>query len=195
MSPRTKEQYEFIRQEKKELILNTALKLFAEKGYESTSISTIAREAKISKGLIYNYFESKEALLLEILNQGIDEILSIFDTNKDGVLEADELKYFIEEMFRILKEERELWKLYYSISFQPTVFSLLEPKIEEFYQSISELLFNYFEQMGFENPKTEMLLFGALMDGISIDYVMKPDLFPMVEVKQEIIRKYCNKQN
>ncbi|MDR1542801.1 MAG: TetR/AcrR family transcriptional regulator, partial [Prevotellaceae bacterium] len=61
--PRTQVQYEKIRNEKRQLIKQTALSLFAENGYETTSISEIAKKAGISKGLMYNYFTSKEELL------------------------------------------------------------------------------------------------------------------------------------
>ena len=68
MSPRTEKQFEEIRVSKKALIQETALELFATKGYHSTSISMIARTAGISKGLLYNYYESKEDLLNEMLS-------------------------------------------------------------------------------------------------------------------------------
>ena len=47
-------------------ILKTALKLFSQKGYYATSIDDITREAGISKGLIYNYFKSKEEIFFEL---------------------------------------------------------------------------------------------------------------------------------
>jgi len=51
MSPRTEKQFERIRSEKVKLITETALRLFAMHGYEATSVSMIAREAGISKGV------------------------------------------------------------------------------------------------------------------------------------------------
>jgi AcrR family transcriptional regulator len=45
-----------IRSDKRDLLKNAALKLFAGKGYHATSISQIAIEAGISKGLMYNYY-------------------------------------------------------------------------------------------------------------------------------------------
>ena len=57
MAPRTEEQYKEIRQEKRQLIMNTALELFALHGYESTTINQIAKNANISKGLLYNYLK------------------------------------------------------------------------------------------------------------------------------------------
>ena len=58
--PRTPEQFEKIREEKRNHIMEVALECFANEGYHSTSISKIAKSAGISKGLIYNYFELNE---------------------------------------------------------------------------------------------------------------------------------------
>jgi AcrR family transcriptional regulator len=53
--------------EKERLIIETAMKLFATKGFNATSIQEIATECGISKGAFYLHFKSKEALLLSIL--------------------------------------------------------------------------------------------------------------------------------
>ena len=48
-------------------ILNSAKKLFLELGYKSTTIQSIATESGISKGAVYLYFKSKEAILCDPL--------------------------------------------------------------------------------------------------------------------------------
>lgn len=55
-------------EERKREMIETAMKLFATKGYESTSMSDIAREMNVVPGLCYRYFKSKEALYHEALN-------------------------------------------------------------------------------------------------------------------------------
>src|SRR5215471_6042730 len=50
-------------------ILDAATKVFAKKGFHSTTIKDIAREAGIADGTIYNYFENKMALMLGILDR------------------------------------------------------------------------------------------------------------------------------
>ena len=191
MSPRTEKQFEEIREEKRQLIMETAMELFALHGYESTSISQIARKANISKGLLYNYFESKEELLETILNTGIDELLEVFDPNKDGVLEVPEMEFFLTETFRIIKEHRNFWKLYMSISLQTSVFKLIEKRIEELYVPLTKMTVDYFKTAGFKNPVTEAVIFGSLLDGITMDYVMKPDMFPLDDIRDELINRYC----
>lgn len=49
-------------EERRHEILDTAMRLFYEKGYEKTSITDIAREIGIAQGLCYRYFPSKESL-------------------------------------------------------------------------------------------------------------------------------------
>jgi TetR/AcrR family transcriptional regulator len=49
-------------------LLNVALQLFAQKGFESTSVREIASAAKVTKPTIYYYFKSKEGLYLELLD-------------------------------------------------------------------------------------------------------------------------------
>ena len=61
--------------EKKELILQTALRLFSEQGYEATPTNRIAKEAGVSEGLIFRHFENKEGLLSAILALGEIRIL------------------------------------------------------------------------------------------------------------------------
>jgi len=103
MSPRTEQQFEEIRESKKKLIMDTALELFAVEGFHTTPISKIASAAGISKGLLYNYFESKEDLIKTIIFKGLDNLSRFIDPNKDGVLTRDELSYFFEQFSVIWK--------------------------------------------------------------------------------------------
>lgn len=60
--------------EKEKLILDSAKKLFAKKGFSSTSIQEIVHDTGISKGAFYLYFKSKEELLHAIFNNSFDEL-------------------------------------------------------------------------------------------------------------------------
>ena len=57
------------------------MELFTEKGYDTTTIQQIATHAEVSKGLIYNYFESKEDIVLYIVNG----MLALFDDMMKGI--------------------------------------------------------------------------------------------------------------
>ena len=190
MSPRTEKQFEAIREEKRAKILDAALELFGHEGYHNGSISKVARKAGISKGLVYNYFESKEAIVREILNTGIQKMLNIFDTNHDGVLEKSEIEFFLNEMFEHLKNNQKFWKLYFSISLQPEIYPLVKEKIDELSQPIMSMVVQYFEESGFQNPQTETMIFAALLDGVGFHFIMDPDNYPLETVKQTLIERY-----
>lgn len=53
--------------DKKQEIIDKALSLFLDKGYHGLSVASLARETKIAKGLLYYYFDSKEALLGDVI--------------------------------------------------------------------------------------------------------------------------------
>jgi AcrR family transcriptional regulator len=191
--PRTPEQYEKIREEKRKQIMDAALELFANEGYHRTSISKIASAAGISKGLIYNYFESKEALVIVIFDAGMKEITSLFDPNKDGILTEDEFDFFVNKFFDALENNGTYWKLYFGIIMQPKVYSMVQERYKETFTEIMQTLVNYYEKQGVKDPMTEAILFGATIDGISMNYLLSPDMFPLDEMKEAIIEKFGHK--
>lgn len=63
---------------KRELILEAALKQFAEVGYDKATMQSIAKRAGVGKGTTYEYFPSKEALFMEVISSRLNEILNMF---------------------------------------------------------------------------------------------------------------------
>jgi len=72
--------FEKRRENKKNAILNAALELFKQFGYNKTSISEIAQKASVSQVSIYNFFGSKENLKRELLSKLLNDY-SIETTN------------------------------------------------------------------------------------------------------------------
>lgn len=68
--PKTTKQFEEIKNKRRTQILNTAVKLFCEHGLADYSIDDICKKCKISHGLFYHYFDSKEDIQKEILERG-----------------------------------------------------------------------------------------------------------------------------
>ncbi|MBS4215046.1 TetR/AcrR family transcriptional regulator [Neobacillus rhizophilus] len=77
MSPLNRQQQlDQIRDERREQIKQAALKMFARRGYTGTKTSMIAKEASISEGLIYRYFNSKEELFITLVQELMEEARS-----------------------------------------------------------------------------------------------------------------------
>lgn len=176
MAPRRPEQYHDIRERKKKQIFDAALRLFASEGYHASSISKIAREARISKGLIYNYYTSKEALLSEIISSFTTAIMDIMNPNHDDEITSEEMEDFFDLIIELLKSENELWKLFFQIFIQKDIHNLIytenfTTKTDEYLQ----LIYKYFYER-FPNPNIEITHFTSSMIGFSIQLVYFPNL-------------------
>jgi AcrR family transcriptional regulator len=193
MSPRSPAKFEEMREEKKNLIMNVALEHFSNNGFHTTTISHIARHAGISKGLVYNYFKSKEDLLATIINKSLTEIYNNFNPDHDSRLTTDEFELFIRKMFNLFREKRQFWKLIYGIMMQPRVFEELfsddamslkvsGTPLKEFTENMSMLMTDYFtrkkETAGPDyDPVTEMLLFSNTVKGFALTYIFAPEQY------------------
>ncbi|WP_425409489.1 TetR/AcrR family transcriptional regulator [Hyphococcus sp.] len=69
---------------KREAITGAAAKLFAEKGFAGASVSDLADRCAVSKSLIYHYYASKEAILFDVMNEHIDDLLSVVEARPNG---------------------------------------------------------------------------------------------------------------
>ncbi len=175
--PRSQEQYDEIRKQKKELIMGVALELFAKNGYHATSISQITQKAKISKGLIYNYFESKKEILDELIAHGFDEIYDNFDLNKDGTLTEDEFVYFIKQSFKLVHENSQHWKLFFSLLLQPSITETFAKDYREKAAPVFNMLLNFIQSKGSKDPEGDLIAISSMLEGAFLYYVAMPGYF------------------
>ncbi len=75
------------RRERKKLethqgLLEAALVLFREKGYDETTVEEITERADVAKGTFFNYFPSKEALLGELAVWRVEQLRAALDVSK-----------------------------------------------------------------------------------------------------------------
>ena len=69
MPPRTEEQNEQLREQRKTQLLAAAQRVFARQGFHAATVSDVAAEAGVSQGTVYHYFDSKESLFLAVFTQ------------------------------------------------------------------------------------------------------------------------------
>ncbi len=91
--------------EKEQQILDGAAAVFAAEGYEGASMSRIAAEAGVSKGTLYNYFESKAELFTAFVRRECHRILFVFDDLTDDTPLEEGLCRVGERMLRMLVSE------------------------------------------------------------------------------------------
>lgn len=194
MSPKSKTQFAEIRQRSITTIKETALELFAQKGFHNTSISDIAKEANISKGLMYNYFESKEALLWSIIGDAIHVGEKLFQEALVSSEDAfEQLKYLTEQTVIWIKGNTHYWKLLISLAFQPQAMQMLAPTLREKEMETMGKAVEIFRNLGVERPEAEAMFYGAIMDGIVVQYVQVGEDYPLDMMKDMILERYMKK--
>ena len=93
--------------QKKKYILETARKVFVEKGYKNVTMKDIVEACEISRGGLYLYFDNTEQILLEVLQMEADETDDVFTTNitQDDTA-ADILTLFLKEQKKELLQKK-----------------------------------------------------------------------------------------
>lgn len=195
MSPRTKKQFEEIRQKSTETIKTAAMELFARNGYHSTSISQIAREAGVSKGLLYNYFESKEALLHDIIMEAVElgeqMMGQVISSDADA---AEQLRWMTEMTFGIVQKDLHYWKLMTALAFQTDVLTSLMPELKKKQEEAVGVISGIFRRLGAEEPEKEALYYGAVLDGIMLHFMQMEEHYPIEEMKAFVLKRFLPEQ-
>jgi AcrR family transcriptional regulator len=96
------------KRETRRAILQAAVRLFGEKGYDGTSIEDLARAAGIGKGTVYGYFQDKNEIFLAFCDEEIDYVFSVLaaSSNPEAPLLEQMLTLFLTQ-FRFVTENRE----------------------------------------------------------------------------------------
>ncbi|PKK89866.1 MAG: hypothetical protein CVV64_11985 [Candidatus Wallbacteria bacterium HGW-Wallbacteria-1] len=79
-----------MKEERRANILSGALRLFAANGLSATKISDIARETAMSQGLVYHYFDSKEAIFTELMKTAFEKLIHACTTLENMSVTPDQ---------------------------------------------------------------------------------------------------------
>lgn len=192
MSPRTKTQLKEFKENKRRQILEAAMKVFAKNGYNGATISMVAGEAAISKGLLYTYFDSKEILLDHLLKFGLEKAAEFMKS--ESVPAPVNRKTFaagLRSMVALFRKEEDFWRLYCMLILQKNMTEKFEKEVGAFFSQYLSVYTAYFKQKGCANPEAEAMLFGSVLDGLMFDMLVAPHEYPVEEVINNIIKKFA----
>lgn len=98
---------------RKEIIMGKAAKLFADKGFQSTTIQDIAKAANVSEASIYEHFKNKEDLLFSIPEQTFNDMLKNLESHMLGIKGPEnQFRKFIWHYLSFMEERKEFASLY-----------------------------------------------------------------------------------
>lgn len=157
----------------KERIVDAARRLFAEKGYQQTTMMDIARETELSEAAPYEYFKGKEDLLLTIPDIWVSDLLGELEDQLFGIEGAfNKLKKYVWWTFRRVEQSPLDAKIVYL--FLKTNSSFMQTDVYRNVQSLYAKLVEIFEegrQSGEMNPDMDPHAARAIVVG-AIDHMV-----------------------
>jgi AcrR family transcriptional regulator len=100
------------RAERERQMIEVAEEIFAERGFQATSMDEVAERVGVSKPMIYEYFGSKEGLLVACIRAARTELLNVTLASVQGVESAEEaLRSGLTAFFEFTDSHRRSWKL------------------------------------------------------------------------------------
>lgn len=175
--------------DRKDTILSTALRLFAERGYETTPTSLIAKEAGVSEGLVFRHFENKEGLLAAILTDGQSRVKILADRIEREIDPKRVLALTIDLPMTLIDQEREFWMLQTALKFRSQQAVLLKKQIN-YFGNLPTIIAQAFSVLGYENPARETELLMLLLEGFGTALMLSGDTMNGAETVQFIKSKY-----
>lgn len=153
--------------ETKKKIMNSAFRLFAEKGNEF-SLTEVANEVGIKKASIYAHFASKEILLYEVIDQEIYEYFFEIDEKRRDLKSTFEM---ILNYYSRSKTKRYFWKrllLFPPAAFEGTLIQKINMLTEQRYEIIRDLIQSDMENgyIRLQDPETVLYSFLAMIHGL-----------------------------
>jgi AcrR family transcriptional regulator len=199
--PKVSEEY---KERKRISILESALKCFGEKGYHSTTMDDIVAYSNMSKGLIYNYFRSKEELYVSLMDERSKGTLEYL---RNQFRQIPTAKGKINEFFRVYREAAltEEWRSFIRVHLEFWLYSSRQEDLRELMNSRYKGQFRNFiaeiieEGKGTGEFKSSVKvdivasLFWSFVDGICLHYSLLWEDYDYIEhfnVLEEMVMNY-----
>ena len=188
--PRTAEQNEEIRQATRNAIVEAAMRCFAQRGYAQTTIRHIAAEAGISIGLMYHYFDSKEALLQAVFEKCMAVLSGVLVEAYRGSEPGRRIPNLLRAMFGMLEEDRAFWTLFQMLRGQPAIVAILGDAFRQWTRRLGQLFTAELRSAGRVEPELDALILYSLIEGTIQQYLLDPDEYPLAQVTERIVAQY-----
>lgn len=174
-------------QKGRQKIYDAALMLFEKQGYFATTVEQITAQAGVSKGLVYNYFSSKEELLVGLIQDTTEKMEAVAGIWAPAETLEASLGAFIDSFFGYLESERSFLKLQLTLMLMPELRSHVQQPQQERAALILEIVTGWFLHWKEDDAENKARLLTAMLDGIALHYLMIYEDYPLHTMKPIII--------
>ena len=181
------------KQEKRNRIIEAAVKVFAQKGFYLAKVSDVARAADVADGTIYLYFKNKDDLLISLFEQKMELILQRFRERLQNIVDpVEKLHNLIDLYFELIEEDKDLADVFQVELRQSTKFlkNYHNQKFLDFLSLIASII-----QEGMENgyfradlnlDVVKIMIFGTL-DEVARQWILGADsIYSLDDAKKDV---------
>jgi len=181
-------------QDTKKAIMESAMRLFSQRGIYQTSLKDIAEETSVSKGTIFYHFPTKDELLYEIMDYGFSDAL---DKLFMASIETDKLgdkKFIFSQCLEILRDDKLLFPinihlLEVALCGNEVIFEKMHEKYCQWRKMFYNLIVsNYADEelkLDEEVIDAQASIILALIDGLHVQHMVSPEHFNVEELSKQ----------
>lgn len=191
---RTKEEAEITKQN----IMAAGLEVFSQKGYKSTRVEDIAKQANVTTGAIYHHFGGKSDLFLALVEKSEKKANQLaLQIVEEGGTPATILRRLLVRMFVFIEEDKEyraMYELFNNKSdFSSDLSTIAKQSLEarrQLAQYFSSLITEGVESGEFQQdivPREVALALVGFMNGMGLIWVQDPEHFSIKELAENLV--------
>lgn len=183
--------------ERRSEILRAAVALFEQNGFDATSVEEITAKAKISKGLVYHYFKSKDEILLALIGLRLAELDDLTRRLQAEPSAERRLQILVDQLLDDVISGEKRQRFLITTFLQPQNNKLVQKAMKvspERFESLQQEEIRLLADLGFKDAEAELPLFRAGMQGMAFLYLLNPAAFPLRQVAAQFVLKYSKKQ-
>jgi AcrR family transcriptional regulator len=176
--------------ERKDQILEAAKVSFAERGFSKTRMSDIAEKSGLSKGALYLYFESKDAIILSLLERVFEpELRDLKSLLADDRSAEDRLLIYVTRAAEDIQNMLDWMSLIYEFLVLAFRRETIKRFIRDFYKRNMELLEGLIQQgidageFHVKNAQDTAIAVGSIIEGTIMLWIYDPD---KIDIKKHI---------
>src|SRR4051812_5810521 len=179
------------RERRREEILRAASTLFSQKGYHATSVADVIAGAGISRGTFYLYFDNKDSLFLDLMEQFIQRIMDVVEVvDPNGQNPTHEIYANVRRVVDVVFDHQDLTVMVLREDFGLN--TEVDEKLKRFYGFVREMVEGALDngvRLGLlrevNQPIVATALIGAIKEVFLHHLVIAPDRAPPRETIAE----------
>ncbi|MBS2011938.1 MAG: TetR/AcrR family transcriptional regulator [Deltaproteobacteria bacterium] len=165
-----------------EAILDAAAKLFPKLGYEKTQTPDLAKEAGVSTGAVYRYFEDKRQIFLEMLERELAKARAEVDARLAAIQEKGTIdspiavtEYVLDTIFESTKKDAALTRVFVALSLTDPDVAAIKARADELdRRAFAEMLETMLPREVVPDPAAAAMVAHVAAVGVATELALRP---------------------